>query len=144
MNINDMTDKIIKKLCEKYGIEGYTINFDGSIDVDRSVDLSGSNLTELPLTFRSVTGTFDCSDNRLTTLKGCPLEITGSFFCEKNRLDRLDYLPNKIGDGKGVFSDNIHNIGVMMNTEIRVSYNDDDTYKMLLRSIRINSVLNDK
>lgn len=134
----------IKKICEKYDIEGYVINKDLSISVDRSVDLSGINLTELPLTFRSVKGTFDCSDNQLTTLKGCPLEITGSFFCERNNLERLDYLPNKIGEGKGVFSDNIHGVGTEMVGGIIVTYNKDDSYKLLLRSVRINSVLNDK
>ena len=139
-----MSNEIIEKICKEYNIKGYSINSDKSIDVDRSVDLSGLNLTKLPLMFGKVKGTFDCSTNQLTTLKGCPKEITGSFFCEENKLTKLDNLPNKIGEHKGIFTDNIHNIGENMTNDVRVSYNTDDTYKMLLRSIRINSVLNDK
>ena len=39
----------IHDICKKYNIENYTINSDGSIDVDGNVNLSKMNLTELPL-----------------------------------------------------------------------------------------------
>jgi hypothetical protein len=42
----------IDSICEKYGITNYTINDDGSIDVDGDVNLSCKNLTKLPLKFR--------------------------------------------------------------------------------------------
>ena len=38
----------IHKICQKYGIENYTINPDGNIDVDGNVSLSNKKLTELP------------------------------------------------------------------------------------------------
>ena len=63
---------MISLICEKYGIENYTVNPDGSIDVYGSVDLYDCNITELPLRFNKVTGSFDCGNNNLTSLKGCP------------------------------------------------------------------------
>ena len=56
---------MISLICKKYGIENYTINSDGSIDVNGNVDLYDESLTELPLTFNKVTGYFDCSDNEI-------------------------------------------------------------------------------
>ena len=63
---------MISLICEKYNIENYTINPDGSIDVAGDVNLDNMKLTELPLTFNKVTGSFDCVNNNLTSLKGCP------------------------------------------------------------------------
>jgi hypothetical protein len=58
----------IHDICEKYGIKNYTINDDGSIDVNGDVDLYNCSITELPLRFNKVTGWFDCGYNNLTTL----------------------------------------------------------------------------
>ena len=55
----------IDEICEKYGIKNYTINDDGSIDVDSDVYLNGSNLTQIPLKFNKVTGDFYCYNNSL-------------------------------------------------------------------------------
>ena len=62
----------IDSICQKYGIKNYTINEDGSIDVDGDVDLSNRKLIELPLKFRNVNGNFYCSWNELTSLEGFP------------------------------------------------------------------------
>ena len=55
----------IHKICEKYGIKNYTINTDGSIDVDGNVHLWCRGLTELPLKFNHVSGYFNCYVNKL-------------------------------------------------------------------------------
>ena len=34
----------IESICQEYGIENYTINEDGTVDVDGNVDLSFRNL----------------------------------------------------------------------------------------------------
>jgi len=47
----------------------YTINDDGSIDVDGEVDLSRKKLTKIPFKFRNVSGGFYCNNNQLTSLK---------------------------------------------------------------------------
>ena len=89
---------MISLICKKYKIENYTVNDDGSIDVNGSVDLSWCKLTELPLRFNKVTGYFDCSNNNLTTLKGCPKWIGGWFSCHDNQLTSLEFSPDYVGD----------------------------------------------
>ena len=53
----------IDSICKKYDITNYTINSDGTIDVDGIVNLYDKRLTKLPLKFGKVTGYFDCSSN---------------------------------------------------------------------------------
>ena len=83
---NESSNSGIENICLKYGIDNYTINADGSIDVTGDVDLSGKNLKQLPLTFRKVTGYFSCSNNQLTTLTGGPERVGGYFNCINNKL----------------------------------------------------------
>jgi hypothetical protein len=86
----------IDEICEKYEIENYTINDDGSIDVDGGVFLYDMNLEELPLTFNKVSGYFDCGRNKLTSLKGCPRWVDGNFYCNGNRLSSLEFSPEYV------------------------------------------------
>lgn len=94
----------ISSICDHYGISNYSINSDGSIDVDGDVDLRGIRfwdvfkirgkrnnwtLDRLPLSFRKVSGTFDCRYNNLEFLDGCPIEVGGDFFISDNRLKSL-------------------------------------------------------
>jgi hypothetical protein len=88
---------MISLICKKYNIKNYTINSDGSIDVDGDVGLFDRELTELPLTFNKVTGHFSCSNNKLTSLKGCPRWIGGFFDCERNNLTSLEFSPDYVG-----------------------------------------------
>jgi hypothetical protein len=90
------TKRTIKEICRQYKIINYTINSDGSIDVDGDVDLSDYNLTELPLKFNIVSGYFDCSYNKLTSLDGCPNHVGGHFYCDNNELTYLDGYPSYI------------------------------------------------
>ena len=85
------------EICKRYDIENYTINDDGSIDVDGEVELYGHQLTELPLTFNKVTGDFHCHFNKLTTLKGSPRWIGGRFSCRLNKLTSLEFSPDYVG-----------------------------------------------
>ena len=88
---------MISLICKQYGITNYTINPDGSIDVNGSVDLSFNDLTELPLRFNKVSGYFRCHNNRLTSLKGCPRWIGGNFNCYNNQLTSLEFSPDYVG-----------------------------------------------
>ena len=88
---------MISLICKQYGINNYTINPDGSIDVDGSVNLYNKGLTELPLIFNRVTGVFDCGNNRLTTLKGCPRWVGDYFRCNYNNLTSLKFSPDYVG-----------------------------------------------
>jgi len=90
--------KEIADICKKYGIENYTINSDGTIDVDGNVYLYDSELSELPLKFGKVSGYFDCAFNKLTTLEGCPQSVGGTFNCNCNKLTTLEGCPQILGD----------------------------------------------
>jgi len=90
-------DKDIHKICERYGIANYTINSDGSIDVDGDVDLYWKDLTKLPLKFNNVSGNFICSRNNLTTLEGSPKSVSGHFYCYVNNLTTLEGSPQTVG-----------------------------------------------
>jgi hypothetical protein len=89
----------IYKICEYYGIQNYTINPDGSIDVNGNVWLFNKNLTKLPLKFNKVSGNFSCSDNKnnLTSLDGCPNYVGGDFYCHNNEITSLEGCPNYVG-----------------------------------------------
>lgn len=87
----------IESICKKYGITNYTINDDGSIDVDGNVNLFNKGLTNLPLKFRNVTGSFDCRSNKLVSLEGAPKSLDYSFNCSFNKLTNLEGAPQSTG-----------------------------------------------
>jgi hypothetical protein len=91
----------IDSICRKFGIENYTTNEDGSIDVDGGVNLSYligyEGLTELPLKFRNVTGSFYCDNNKLTSLEGSPQSVGGNFECSYNKLTTLEGSHQSVG-----------------------------------------------
>ncbi|MCK9472044.1 MAG: hypothetical protein M0Q88_09875 [Bacilli bacterium] len=95
----------IEAICKKYNIKNYIINEDGSIDVNRNVNLSGKNLIVLPLKFRNVSGNFSCYDNQLTSLVGSPQNVGGGFDCGNNQSTSLEGAPQSIG-GNFYCSDN--------------------------------------
>ena len=92
-----MSEQEIHDICKKYNIKNYTINSDGSIDVNGSVYLNDKNLTELPLKFNKVGGDFDCSGNYITSLLRCPKEVGGYFYCSGNFITSLLRCPKEVG-----------------------------------------------
>ena len=88
----------IINICKKYNIKNYTINPDGSIDVESDLYLSNFNLDKLPLKFNKVNGDFYCSSNKLTNLEGSPNEVSGSFSCSFNFITSLVGCPNEVND----------------------------------------------
>ena len=86
----------IDSICRKYGITNYTVNPDGTVDVNGNVDLYEKNLTRLPIKFGKVSRDFSCSGNKLTTLEGCPKEVGGYFSCSHNRLTTLEGCPERV------------------------------------------------
>ena len=87
----------IHDICKQYNIKNYTINDDGSIDVDGNVDLWNRGFVELPLRFNKVTGYFHCGMNKLTSLKGCPRWVGSWFICGYNDLTSLEFSPYYVG-----------------------------------------------
>jgi hypothetical protein len=58
----------------------WTLNENGEVDVDGTVDMRNMNLTEIPVKFGEVKGEFSCSYNNLTTLKNCPTSVPNGGF----------------------------------------------------------------
>lgn len=92
---NNNIRNFIDAICKQYGIENYTINKDGSIDVDRDVNLCNKGLSKLPLKFRKVSGNFDCSYNELISLEGSPSKAR-YFNCGSNKLTSLEHGPKNV------------------------------------------------
>ncbi len=87
----------IEDICKKYDIRNYTINSDGSIDVDGHVYISYKRLTKLPLKFSKVTGDFYFGGNQLISLEGSPNYVGGNFRCSSNKLTTLEGSPDYVG-----------------------------------------------
>lgn len=117
MKFNQFSE--IDSICKKYNLENYTINSDGSVDVDGDVDLRGIGfwkyfyrdrklrpigekrenkwtLNKIPLKFRYVSGDFDCRFNNLSDLQGCPIKIEGSLYLYHNKLKSLEGCPDEV------------------------------------------------
>ena len=92
-NPNNIDLKLLKECVDGT----YTINEDGSIDVEGNVDLSYNELTKIPFKFGIVSGNFNCSDNQLTSLLGAPKTVGGGFYCSNNQLTSLLGAPNSVG-----------------------------------------------
>ena len=93
-----INEQEIHEICKRYLIYNYSINLDGSIDVEDSVYLFNMNLDKLPLKFNKVGGYFGCSNNNLTSLEGCPKEVGDTFYCSSNKLTSLKGGPEKVYD----------------------------------------------
>jgi hypothetical protein len=86
-------------ICTQYNIKNYSINPDGTIDVDGAVNLSSKKLTDLPIKFNKVSGNFNCGANILSSLKGAPKIVGGNFSCYVNKLTTLDGGPTIVDGG---------------------------------------------
>ena len=94
---NQNTNNIDLELLKSCVKGTYTINDDGSIDVDGNVTLSSKKLTKIPFNFGKVSGNVYCHNNQLTTLKGAPNNVGGCFDCTDNKLTSLKGAPNTVG-----------------------------------------------
>ena len=99
--------KNIDSICRKYNIINYTINSDGSIDVNGNVNLGYNKLTKLPLKFNKVSGSFSCYQNQLTSLEGCPIEVGGIFDCHSNKLTSLEGCPKEVGENFSCYNNQL-------------------------------------
>ena len=92
----DTLNNINLELLKECVIGTYTINDDGSIDVNGDVNLGNKDLTKIPFKFRNVSGDFHCYNNQLTSLEGAPITVGGIFDCGYNNLTSLKYAPNNV------------------------------------------------
>ena len=91
----------IKAWCDEMGIEDYTINSKGEIDVDGDVMLMDGDFKELPYKFGRVTGYFTLeSCKNLISLKNCPeIILPNHMFCVDfcSKLNSLEGCPKEVG-----------------------------------------------
>lgn len=106
----------------------YTINEDGSVDVNGSVEISMRHIQSIPLRFRNVFGDFGIAannlkslagapefvegnfyawNNGLTDLRGCPKEVGGDLYLGSNKLTSLQGLTQKIGGSLSVYNNKL-------------------------------------
>ena len=128
---------MISLICKQYGITNYTINSDGSIDVNGYVNLSYRHLTELPLMFNRVTGLFNCSYNQLTSLEFSPDYVGGDFDCEYNNLTN-NYCDTEI---LGDFYTTLVQDGLIIN-EFNITTNYNEWRKLYKRKMILDDIFN--
>ena len=89
----------IEAWCEEMGIKNYTVNSQGEIDVDGSVDLYDKDLSELPYKFGRVNGYFSLRNcKNLISLKNCSSYVRRNFSCSRcTKLDSLEGCPKEVG-----------------------------------------------
>ena len=91
----------IEAWCDEMGIENYTINSQGEIDVNGNVLLDGKDFKELPYKFGRVTSYFSLeSCKNLISLKNCPeIILTNRMFDVDGctNLNSLEGCPKKVG-----------------------------------------------
>lgn len=75
----------------------YHIHDNLTVDIEGDMVISNLSLSEIPMQFGWVKGTFRCSHNNLTSLKGSPRKVDNDFQCEYNFLETLEYSPEEIG-----------------------------------------------
>lgn len=93
----------INGLCDYFGIGIYTINTDGTIDVNQDVDLRYYEISNFPLSFNKVCGDFDCGHNIITSLLGSPRYVSGNYIFTQNRLISTYSGDDDIEVGGGIY-----------------------------------------
>jgi hypothetical protein len=79
----------VESICKEFNITNWTMNTDGTVDVDGDVYMQNNGLSKIPIKFGKVTGHFRCDFNYLSALEGAPYEVGGVFNCANNKLTHL-------------------------------------------------------
>ena len=89
----------IESWCDEIGIQNYTINSQGEIDVDNCVNLMNKQFKELPYKFGKVKGYFSVYGcNKLKSLKNCPNKVGRNFNCTYCKgIESLEGCPKEVG-----------------------------------------------
>lgn len=99
VTVDRLSPENIKRIAQAYGIKlrNLIINNDLSVDIKGDVDFNDREMTELPLVFNRVYGSFRIQNNELKTLEGSPAVIDGDFLANNNELESLKGGPVKVG-----------------------------------------------
>lgn len=158
--------ELIIGFCKSNQINNYTINDDGSIDVDGNVSFFIRHTSKIPIKFNKVTGyfvinfgrdsylkslenspreiggNFNVSNAKLQSLKGSPDFIGGNFYCHNNNITSLEYFPKFVGGNVEIFSNPIESLDGYTGDYRQLMVNNK---KKLVRKYRLNNLFkNDK
>jgi hypothetical protein len=89
----------LESFSKRIDISKLSKNDDGTYDYNGDLDFSKmklKSLTEIPIKFKNINGTFDCSRNQLVSLEVAPKEVHGYFNCSVNQLVTLEGAPEII------------------------------------------------
>lgn len=98
--IFESTNLDLDKILKKFDISDYTLNDDGSIDINQDVYIS-KNISEINLNFNKIYGHFSIANNHLLSLANCPKYIDGLFDCSSNQIESLEFGPEYVGGSYG-------------------------------------------
>lgn len=111
---SELRRKIEHELLE-YGISNYTINEDGTVDVNGDVNLGYyklkilrfPKLDKIPFKFGKVSGSFTIRDNKITSLEGSPTSIglIGAFFANSAAAFPAKLTAESASEAKGYLDD---------------------------------------
>ena len=93
------TREEVENWLKEMKINNYVINEDLTVDIKGDVNLISKGLSQIPIQFGIIDGSFNCSWNNLTSLEGCPQLIGSSFYCSRNELTSLEGCTQKIHGG---------------------------------------------
>lgn len=96
--IEDFAQQHGIRVCEIYISSDPLVNRIGDFGDGWPLVYEFHPMTELPIKFGKVEGSFFCNGNDLTSLKGSPEYVSGSFWCSQNLLTTLDGAPRFIGE----------------------------------------------
>ena len=124
----------IKKWLKEVGVKKYKMNDDLTVDVKGDVDISGKNLTKIPIKFNKINGDFECGHNKLTSLKGCPDTVKGDFDCKDNLIISFEFMPKKITGRYFFWGNDIKSVDFL------VAFNENIAY-FLIKALSFHSWL---
>jgi hypothetical protein len=107
MNTNTHSEIELNSILHKCVEDTWSTNPEtGLIDVIGDV-LLPSELTQIPVRFGHVSGSFYCSNTGITSLEGAPQRVGGDVYCHNTKITSLVGAPHSVG---GDFY--CHNIGI--------------------------------
>jgi hypothetical protein len=92
----NLFSKSTEDWCKKLELNYYTIDDNGLVNVDDSVDIQFRRLSKIPVRFGLISANFNCRNNKLKSLEGSPKGVGHSFYCDNNYLINLNFSPTRI------------------------------------------------
>lgn len=91
----------VQKITEwlnKHDVTNFSVDpTTGAVDVTGNVMLDVDNITQLPVKFGRVTGSFSVGGSDLTTLEGCPTFVGKTFNCRNTDITDFTGGPQEVG-----------------------------------------------